>query len=60
MANFVLSSRSRFARNIILVENNSFRSLPLLVAAERYVQLRVRATDKWSLQMERIDFGMGK
>ena len=36
MANFVASSHSRFARNSILVENNSFRSSPLLVAAERY------------------------
>ena len=36
MANFVVSSRSRFARNSILVENNSFRSSPLLVAAKRY------------------------
>ena len=29
MANFVVSSRSHFARNSILVENNSFRSSPL-------------------------------
>jgi hypothetical protein len=35
IANFVVSSRSRFARNIILVENNQFRSSQLLEAAER-------------------------
>ena len=29
IANFVVSSRSRFARNIILVENNSFRTSQL-------------------------------
>ena len=36
MANFVVSSRSRFARNFILAENTQFRSSPPLVAAERY------------------------
>ena len=35
MANFVVSSRLSFARNIILVESNQLRSSPLLVAAER-------------------------
>ena len=33
---FVVNSSLRFEGNVILVENNSFRSLPLLVAAERY------------------------
>ena len=36
MANYFVSSRLRFAGNIILVENMQFRSSPLLVAAKRY------------------------
>ena len=38
MAKNVVKSHFSFARNTILVENNSFRSSPLLVAAERYEQ----------------------
>ena len=38
MARNVINSRFSFARNFILVENLAFRSSPLLVAAERYVQ----------------------
>jgi hypothetical protein len=35
IANFVVNSRLRFARNIILVENKQFRTSQLLEAAER-------------------------
>jgi len=35
IANFVVNSRSRFARNIILVENNQFRSSQPRQAPER-------------------------
>jgi hypothetical protein len=38
IANFVVNSRSRFARNIILVENNQFRSSQPRQAPERYQQ----------------------
>ena len=48
MANFVVSSRSRFARNFILAENTQFRSSPLLVAAKRYVSV---ATEKKSVEI---------
>ena len=36
MANFVVSSRLRFARNSILMENIAFRSSPLHIAAARW------------------------
>ena len=38
MANFVVNSSLRFARNIILAENMQFRSSPLHVAARRWRQ----------------------
>ena len=34
IANFVVNSRLRFARNIILVENNQFRSSQLTPSGE--------------------------
>jgi hypothetical protein len=36
MANYVVNSRSIFARNLVITENIRLRSLPLLVAAKRY------------------------
>ena len=35
MANYVVNSRLRFARNLVVTENIRLRCLPLLVAAKR-------------------------
>ena len=35
MANYVVKSRLRFARNLVVTENIHSRNLPLLVAAKR-------------------------
>ena len=43
MANFVVNSSLRFARNIILVENMQFRSSPLHVAAKRWQKVKKTA-----------------
>ena len=48
MAKYLVNSRLSFARIFILAESTQFRSLPLLVAAERYVSV---ATEKKSVEI---------
>jgi hypothetical protein len=38
MAKYVVNSRLSFARKSVVTENLRFRTLPLLVAAKRYLQ----------------------
>ena len=54
MANFVVSSRSRFARNSILMENIAFQSLPLLLAAACYMPFLKKKSAKKKIHIPKI------
>ena len=61
IANFAVSSRSRFARNIILVENNSFRSSQLTrsggtlatILYEKYLNINIYLFSLFDFQSEK-------